>query len=188
LPIGDNKPCYCDCLIFLLLGEFIIKGQRRVIEDEAWIWLCGTTTIVLMEEGEQRDEWLREASARALLARSLIRHYLRTLHGFVPHLRLSQPTHHNVEPILASCVPQLQFPYRILPGYPLRRLVLNPNPIRTFEICPCFPRARASEPRIGDAFSAGRTPNNLCYPRCPSNHIIDCRSRSTKYNGRRQLI
>jgi hypothetical protein len=44
LPIGDNKPCYRDCLIFLLRGEFIIKGQGRVIEtgcayrvkDEAW--------------------------------------------------------------------------------------------------------------------------------------------------------
>jgi len=32
LLIGDNKPCYCDCLIFLLCGEFIIKGQGRVIE------------------------------------------------------------------------------------------------------------------------------------------------------------
>jgi hypothetical protein len=67
LPIGDNKPCYRDCLIFLLRGEFIIKGQGRVIEtgcayrvkDEAWLWLCGTTTIVVMEEGEQRGECLR---------------------------------------------------------------------------------------------------------------------------------
>lgn len=25
LPIGDSKPCYRDCLIFLLRGEFIIK-------------------------------------------------------------------------------------------------------------------------------------------------------------------
>jgi hypothetical protein len=66
-PIGDNKPCYRDCLIFLLRGEFIIKGQGRVIEtgcayrvkDEAWLWLCGTTTIVVMEEGEQRGECLR---------------------------------------------------------------------------------------------------------------------------------
>jgi hypothetical protein len=52
---------------FLLRGEFIIKGQGRVIEtgcayrvkDEAWLWLCGTTTIVVMEEGEQRGECLR---------------------------------------------------------------------------------------------------------------------------------
>jgi hypothetical protein len=66
-PIGDNKPCYRDCLIFLLRGEFIIKGQGRVIDtgyayrvkDEAWIWLCGMTTIVVMEEGEQRGECLR---------------------------------------------------------------------------------------------------------------------------------
>jgi hypothetical protein len=67
LPIGDSKPCYRDCLIFLLRGEFIIKGQGRLIEtgcayrvkDEAWLWLCGTTTIVVMEEGEQRGECLR---------------------------------------------------------------------------------------------------------------------------------
>lgn len=66
-PIGDNKPCYRDCLIFLLRGEFIIPGQGRVIEtgcayrvkDEVWLWLCGTTTIVVMEEGEQRGECLR---------------------------------------------------------------------------------------------------------------------------------
>ena len=66
-PIGDSKPCYRDCLIFLLRGEFIIGGQGRVIDtgcayrvkDEAWIWLCGTTTIVVMEEGEQRGECLR---------------------------------------------------------------------------------------------------------------------------------
>jgi len=44
LPIRDNKPCYRDCLIFLLRGEFIIKGQGRVIE---------------MEEVEQRGECLR---------------------------------------------------------------------------------------------------------------------------------
>ncbi|KAI9730920.1 MAG: hypothetical protein M1818_007994 [Claussenomyces sp. TS43310] len=67
LPIGDSKPCYRDCLIFLLRGEFIIKGQGRVtdtgcayrVKDEAWIWLCGTTTLVVMEEGEQRAECLR---------------------------------------------------------------------------------------------------------------------------------
>jgi len=67
LPIGDNKPCYRDCLIFLLRGEFIIKGQGRLIEtgcayrvkNEAWLWLCGTATIVVMEEGEQRGECLR---------------------------------------------------------------------------------------------------------------------------------
>ncbi|KAF2253631.1 hypothetical protein BU26DRAFT_548051 [Trematosphaeria pertusa] len=67
LPIGDNKPCYRDCLIFLLRGEFIIKGQGRVVEtgcayrvkDEAWLWLCGTTTIVVMEEGEQRGACLK---------------------------------------------------------------------------------------------------------------------------------
>ncbi len=67
LPIGDNKPCYQDCLIFFLRGEFITKGQGRAIDtgcayrvkDEAWIWLCGTTTIVVIEEGEQRGKCLR---------------------------------------------------------------------------------------------------------------------------------
>jgi hypothetical protein len=67
LPIGDNKPCYCNCLIFLLCSKFIIKGQGRVIEtgcvyyikDEAWLWLYRTTTIVVIEEGEQRGECLR---------------------------------------------------------------------------------------------------------------------------------
>ncbi len=29
------------------------------VKDEAWIWLCGTTTIVVMEEGEQKGECLR---------------------------------------------------------------------------------------------------------------------------------
>jgi len=67
--IGDSKPCYRDCLIFLLRGEVIIKGQGRLVEtgcayqvkDEARIWLCGTATIVVMEEGEQRGECLRYA-------------------------------------------------------------------------------------------------------------------------------
>lgn len=67
LSIGDSKPCYRNCLIFLLRGEFIIRGQGRVIEtgcayrvkDEASLLLCGTTTIVVMEEGEQRGECLR---------------------------------------------------------------------------------------------------------------------------------
>jgi hypothetical protein len=29
------------------------------VKDEAWLWLCGMTTIVVMEEGEQRGECLR---------------------------------------------------------------------------------------------------------------------------------
>lgn len=32
VPTGDSKPCYRDCLIFLLRGEFIIKGQERVVD------------------------------------------------------------------------------------------------------------------------------------------------------------
>ncbi|KAH8600235.1 hypothetical protein B0O99DRAFT_682678 [Bisporella sp. PMI_857] len=67
-PTGDHKPCYRDCLIFILRGEFIIKGQGRFTEagcayrvkDEAWIWLCGTTTIVVMEEGEEKGRCLRD--------------------------------------------------------------------------------------------------------------------------------
>ena len=59
---GEHQPCFRACLIFILRGEFIIKRQRRVTKtgcayrakDEEWIWLCGTTTLVVMEEGEQR--------------------------------------------------------------------------------------------------------------------------------------
>jgi hypothetical protein len=62
LPNGSNLPRFRDCLIFPLRSEFIMKGQGRVTEtgyvyrvkDEEWIWLCGTTTLVVMEEGEQR--------------------------------------------------------------------------------------------------------------------------------------
>jgi hypothetical protein len=62
LPNGFYQPCFRDCLVFLLRGEFVIKGQGRVtktgcayrVKDEEWIWLCGTTTLVVMEEGEQR--------------------------------------------------------------------------------------------------------------------------------------
>lgn len=66
-PIGDSKLCYRDCLVFLLRGEFVISGQGRAmhagcayhVRDEAWIWLRGMTTIVVMEEGDQRGECLR---------------------------------------------------------------------------------------------------------------------------------
>ncbi len=34
-------------------------GCAYRIKDEVWIWLCRTTTIVVMEEGEQRGECLR---------------------------------------------------------------------------------------------------------------------------------
>lgn len=76
-PNGLSQPCFRDCLIFLLRGEFIIKGQGRVtktgcaytVKDEEWIWLCGTTTLVVMEEGEQRGVCRRrtqEAQERIL--------------------------------------------------------------------------------------------------------------------------
>ena len=37
----------------------IETGCAYRIKDEAWLWLWGTTTIVVMEEGEQRGEYLR---------------------------------------------------------------------------------------------------------------------------------
>jgi hypothetical protein len=37
----------------------IDTGYAYRVKDEAWIWLCGMTTIVVMEEGEQRGECLR---------------------------------------------------------------------------------------------------------------------------------
>ena len=37
----------------------IETGSAYRVMDEAWLWLCGTTTIVIMEEGEQRGECLR---------------------------------------------------------------------------------------------------------------------------------
>ena len=66
-PNRFSLACFRDCLVFLLRGEFIIEGQGRVTEtgcayhvkDEAWLMLCGTTTIVVMEEGEQKGECLR---------------------------------------------------------------------------------------------------------------------------------
>jgi hypothetical protein len=58
--------------------RFGIKGQGRVTEtgcayrvkDEAWLWLYGTTTIVVMEEGDQRGVCLRstEESRELILA------------------------------------------------------------------------------------------------------------------------
>ena len=67
LPIGTSKLCFRDCLVFLLRGEFIIKGQGLLsqtgcayrIKDEVWLWLWGRTTIVIMEEGEMKGECLR---------------------------------------------------------------------------------------------------------------------------------
>jgi hypothetical protein len=61
-PIRDPKPCYCNCLIFLLLGKFVVERQGRIIEtdcayrikDKSRLRLNGMTTIVGMEEGEQK--------------------------------------------------------------------------------------------------------------------------------------
>jgi hypothetical protein len=58
-----NLPCFRDCQSFLLRAAFLIEGQGRVIEpgcshlvkDEVWIGLCGSTTLVVIEEREQRD-------------------------------------------------------------------------------------------------------------------------------------
>ncbi len=59
--------CFRDCQIFLLRGAFLIEGQGRVTEtgcsylvkDEVWIGLCGSTTLVVMEEGEMRGACAR---------------------------------------------------------------------------------------------------------------------------------
>ena len=68
--LGDCKvsqPCFHDCQVFLLRGEFFLEGQARVTEtgcsyivkDEVWIGLFGSTTLVVMEEGEQRGACLK---------------------------------------------------------------------------------------------------------------------------------
>lgn len=67
----------------------LIEGQGRIIEpgcsylvkDEVWIGLCGSTTVIIMEEGEQRgicrkrtQEWrdriLAEEQSRKKLKKS----------------------------------------------------------------------------------------------------------------------
>ena len=63
-----SLPCLRDCQIFLLRGAFHIEGRGRVIEtgcsylvkDEVWIGLCRGTTLVIMEEGEQRGVCLKK--------------------------------------------------------------------------------------------------------------------------------
>jgi hypothetical protein len=57
-------------------------------------------------------------SARYRVRDQPSKHTLDLLSLSIPEQSLSQPAHHNVEPILASYVPRLQFPYRILPGNP----------------------------------------------------------------------
>jgi hypothetical protein len=43
-------------------------GCAYCVKDEASLWLCGTTTIVVMEEGDQRGECLRRTrESQALL-------------------------------------------------------------------------------------------------------------------------
>ena len=61
-----SQPCFRDCQVFLLRGAFLIEGQGRVtksgcsylIKDEVWIELCGSTTLIVMEEGEERGRCL----------------------------------------------------------------------------------------------------------------------------------
>jgi hypothetical protein len=60
--------CFRDCQVFLLHGAFLIEGQGRVTEtgysylvkDEVWIGLYGSTTLVVMEEGEMRGACARD--------------------------------------------------------------------------------------------------------------------------------
>jgi hypothetical protein len=62
-----SLPCFRDCQVFLLHGEFFIEGQGRVtetgcsyiIKEEVWIGLCESTTLVVMEEGEERGTCLK---------------------------------------------------------------------------------------------------------------------------------
>jgi hypothetical protein len=67
LPRSVSQPCFRDCQVFLLHGAFFIEGQGRVTEtgcsylvkEEVWIGLCGSTTLVVMEEGEERGTCLQ---------------------------------------------------------------------------------------------------------------------------------
>jgi hypothetical protein len=62
-----SQPCFRDCQVFLLRGAFLIDGQGRgtetgcsyLVKDEVWIGLCGSTTLVVMEEGEMRGACVR---------------------------------------------------------------------------------------------------------------------------------
>ena len=59
--------CYRDCQVFLLHGTFFIDGQGYVTEagcsyyvkDEVRIGVYGDTTLVIMEEGEQKGACLK---------------------------------------------------------------------------------------------------------------------------------
>jgi len=65
--VSVSQPCFRDCQVFLLHGAFAIQGQGLVTEtgcsylvkDEVWIDLCGNTTLVVMEEGEERGTCLK---------------------------------------------------------------------------------------------------------------------------------
>jgi hypothetical protein len=71
-------PCFRHCQIFLLRGAFLVEEQGQVtetgcsylIKDEVWIGLCGSTTIVVMEDREERGTCLehRQESRKRLLA------------------------------------------------------------------------------------------------------------------------
>jgi len=78
--VGFSRPCFRDCQVFLLHGAFLIEGQGLVTEtgcsylvkDEVWIRLCGSTTLVVMEEGEERGTCLKhtQESRERMLAES----------------------------------------------------------------------------------------------------------------------
>jgi hypothetical protein len=62
-----SQPCFRDCQVFLLHGTFFIEGQGYVTEagcsyyvkDEVRIGVYGNTTLVIMEEGDQRGACLK---------------------------------------------------------------------------------------------------------------------------------
>jgi hypothetical protein len=62
-----SMPCLRDCQVFLLRGTLFVEGQGYVTEagcsyyvkDEVRIGVYGDTTLVIMEEGEQRGACLK---------------------------------------------------------------------------------------------------------------------------------
>jgi hypothetical protein len=69
-----HLPCFRDCQIFLLHGAFLIEGQglmtetgcSYLVKEEVLIGLCGNTTVVVMEEGEERGRCRKHTQERIL--------------------------------------------------------------------------------------------------------------------------
>ncbi|KAK2850636.1 hypothetical protein FQN49_005474 [Arthroderma sp. PD_2] len=61
------KPYFLDCQVFLLHGSFRLPGEEKpvtetgrsyLLENEERIGLCGSTTVVVIEEGEPGEACL----------------------------------------------------------------------------------------------------------------------------------